>query len=109
MTEDVVWSMPANDAVGLPASERRGRAEVAAGARERLARGVQGPGSNTRHVVTTTVVQVASDDHATAQSYFLFIDDTVHEPTIRNVGCYEDVLHRTDDGWKLAGRTITFG
>jgi 3-phenylpropionate/cinnamic acid dioxygenase small subunit len=109
MTEDVVWTMPANDAVGLPASERRGRAEVAAGARERLATGVQGPGSNTRHVVTTTVVYVESDDRATAQSYFLFIDDTVRTPTIRNVGCYDDVLRRTDEGWKLAARNITFG
>jgi 3-phenylpropionate/cinnamic acid dioxygenase small subunit len=109
MTEDVVWTMPANDVVGLPANERRGRAAVATGARERLTAGVQGPGSHTRHVVTTTVVQVESDDRATAQSYFLFIDDTARAPTIRNVGCYNDVLRRTDDGWKLAARTITFG
>ncbi|MGH9025106.1 MAG: nuclear transport factor 2 family protein [Acidimicrobiia bacterium] len=109
MTEDVVWAMPANPAVGLAAAERQGRADVAAGAHERLSAGVQGPGSNTRHVVTTTVVNVEGDDHATAQSYFLFIDDTTTEPAIRNIGHYDDMLRRTAEGWKLASRSVTFG
>jgi 3-phenylpropionate/cinnamic acid dioxygenase small subunit len=109
MTEDVVWAMPANPSVGLPPTERRGRDDVAAGVHERLAAGLQGPGSNTRHVVTTTTVTVESNDRATAQSYFMFIDNTSTAPAIRSIGRYDDVLCRTADGWQLAARTISFG
>jgi hypothetical protein len=43
LTDDVVWAMPANPAVGLEASERRGDTEIAAGQRERVGAGLQGP------------------------------------------------------------------
>ncbi len=109
MTDDVVWSMPANPAVGLPATSRNGRDEIATGARERIAAGLQGPGTNTRHVITTSVVDLESDDRARARSTFLFVECTTATPTIRTMGQYDDVMHRTPDGWKLASRTITFG
>lgn len=109
LTDDVVWAMPPNPAIGLAASERRGHAEIAAGQRERIAAGVQGPGSHTMHVVTTTVVEVHDDDRASAWSHFLFLTTTSTAPTITNVGRYEDRLRRTPDGWKLARRSIRFG
>jgi 3-phenylpropionate/cinnamic acid dioxygenase small subunit len=109
MTEDVIWAMPANPSVGLPPSERRGREEIAAGQRERVAAGVQGPDSNSMHVITTTAVDVRGDDEATAASHFLYVTATVTEPQITNVGRYADEFRRTDTGWKLARRTIRFG
>ena len=109
LTDDVVWAMPENRTVGLAASERRGHEAIAAGQRERIAAGHQGPGSNTMHVVTTISVQVTAGDVATAVSYFQYWGDTATAPTVRNVGRYRDEFRRTADGWKLTRRTITFG
>jgi 3-phenylpropionate/cinnamic acid dioxygenase small subunit len=108
LTEDVVWSMPPNPAIGLPASERRGHDEIAAGQRERVDAGVQGPGSNTMHVLTTIAVDV-DGDRATARSYFQYFTTTSTDPTVLNVGRYSDELRRTADGWQLSRRTVTFG
>jgi len=110
LTEDVVWAMPENPAIGLAASERRGRDEIANGQRERMAAGHQGPGSNTMHVVSTITVDVAPDgDHAVAESYFQYWGDTATTPVVRNMGRYRDQLRRTPDGWRLARRSISFG
>jgi 3-phenylpropionate/cinnamic acid dioxygenase small subunit len=101
--------MPANPALDLAANQKHGRAEIRAGAEERRASGIQGPGTNTRHVLTTTSVDVESDDRATARSYYLFVDSTTTTPTIRTVGQYDDVLVRGAQGWQLARRDITIG
>ena len=108
-TADAVWAMPDNPSLGMPASEKRGIAEIRAGAEERRAGGVQGPGTNTRHVLTTTAVFVESDERATARSYFMFYGSTTSQPVLRNMGQYDDVLVRGARGWQLAHRTITFG
>jgi 3-phenylpropionate/cinnamic acid dioxygenase small subunit len=107
--DDAVWAMPDNPSLGMPASEKRGIGEIRAGAEERRAGGVQGPGTNTRHVLTTTAVFVESDDRATARSYFMFFGSTASQPVLRNMGQYDDVLVRGERGWQLAHRTITFG
>lgn len=110
LADDVVWAMPANPAVGLAASERHGRDDIAAGQRERIAGGLQGPGSATMHVVTTVSISLSADgSSAAARSVFQYWGDTTTAPAIRNVGRYVDELRRTDAGWKLARRTITFG
>lgn len=109
LTDDVVWSMPANPTIGLAASERHGRDEIAHGQRERIGAGHQGPGSNTMHMINTVSVEFDGDDTATARSYFMYLGDTSTEPVIRNAGRYVDTLRRTNDGWKLARRAITFG
>jgi 3-phenylpropionate/cinnamic acid dioxygenase small subunit len=108
-TEDAVWGMPDNPSVGMLANEKRGHAEIRAGAEERRASGLQGPGTNSRHVLTTIAVDVESDDRATVRSYFLFLVDTTTTPSVRTAGQYDDVLVRTADGWKLSRRTITPG
>ena len=108
-TDDAVWAMPDNPSLGMPASEKRGIADIRAGAEQRRADGVQGPGTNTRHVLTTTSIAVESDDRATARSYFMFFGDTASQPALRNMGQYDDVLVRGERGWQLAHRTITFG
>lgn len=108
-TDDGVWEMPANPANGVPASNRTGRAEIAAGVHDRRAAGVQGPGSATRHVVSTIRVMLRSPDEADAQVYFQYFADTTTEPRLLSVGHYEDRFHRTPEGWKLARRRIVLG
>jgi 3-phenylpropionate/cinnamic acid dioxygenase small subunit len=109
LTDDIAWVMPANPAIGLPASERRGHADVAAGQRDRMAGGHQGPGSNTMHMVATMSVRFDDDDHATSRSYFTYWGDTTTAPVVRTIGRYEDMFVRTSVGWKLARRQITMG
>jgi 3-phenylpropionate/cinnamic acid dioxygenase small subunit len=107
--DDAVWAMPDNPSLGMPASEKRGIGEIRAGAEERRAGGVQGPGTNTRHVLTTTSVDVESEERATARSYFMFFGSTTSQPELRNMGQYDDVFVRGERGWQLAHRTITVG
>jgi len=104
-----VWAMPANPGIGLEGSERRGRDAIAEGIRERKAAGVQGPGSNTMHAVSTISVTVDGPDSARAQSNFVFFTSTTTAPTIQSVGRYDDTFALAAGGWKLTRRTITFG
>jgi uncharacterized protein (TIGR02246 family) len=97
---DAVWDMP-----GAP---RRGHAEIRAGSEERRAAGQMGPGSNTRHAVTTVAVTVDGDT-AVGDSYWQFWADTTTAPRVALMGTYHDELVRTDAGWKLQRRQITFG
>ena len=108
-TDDAVWAMPANPLMGMDASTRQGHEEILAGVRERRAGGVQGPGTNTRHVITTVAVEPQDETHASARSYYLFFGDTTTTPTLRTMGQYDDVVVKGDRGWQLAHRTITLG
>ena len=98
---DARWEMP-----GAP---RQGHDDIRAGSLERRNSGMTGPGSNTRHSITTLTVQTDGSDTATADSYWLFYGDTLTSPTIRLMGYYHDSFQRTKAGWKLAQREITFG
>jgi len=109
LTDDIVWAMPPNPSIGLAASERRGHEEIAAGQRERMEAGHQGPGSATMHTVSTTSVAFDGDNTATAQSAFAYWGDTTTAPAVRSMGRYLDTFRRTEAGWKLARREITFG
>jgi len=99
-TPDARWDMP-----GAP---RHGHADIRAGAEARRAAGETGPGSNTRHVVTTTAVTVEGDD-AIADSYWLFYRDTASAPCLQSMGSYRDHLVRVDGGWTVARREIVIG
>lgn len=98
MHEDAVWG-----GTGFP--ERRGHAEILAGAVKRRADGIAGPGSHTRHLISTSIVEVQGDA-ATARSIFLFYGNTHATPELRMMGVWADELMRTDEGWKLSRRTI---
>ncbi len=98
---DAAWEMPG-------AAPRQGHDDLLRGAQERRASGMQGPGTGTRHVLTTTAVQIDGDT-ATSRSYWMFLADTTTQPTIRLTGQYDDVLHRSSTGWQMARRTITLG
>jgi uncharacterized protein (TIGR02246 family) len=99
-TPDAVWDMP-----GAP---RKGHAEIRAGSEERRAAGQIGPGSNTRHVVSTVAVRVDGDG-AVADSYWQFYVDTSTEPRLQLMGSYHDELVRTPAGWRLSRRQIAIG
>jgi uncharacterized protein (TIGR02246 family) len=100
--EDASWEMP-----GAPS--RTGHADILEGATARRGTGSQGPGTNTRHVLTTTAVWVDGSDTATARSYWMFMTNTKEQPTVTLTGQYDDTLVRTDTGWRIARRAITMG
>ena len=99
-TPDAVWDMP-----GAP---RKGHAEIRAGSEERRAAGQIGPGSDTRHVVSTVAVRI-HEDHAVADSVWQFYVDTASTPRLQLMGSYHDECRRVGHEWKLAHRRITIG
>lgn len=106
---DMVWEMPASPATGMAAQVRRGREDMVAGSAARRAAGGQGPGSGTRHVVSTTTVDPRGDA-ATAVSYWRFYGDTTGTPTVLSVGVWWDEFVRGADGqWRLARRRVELG
>jgi uncharacterized protein (TIGR02246 family) len=100
-TEDASWE--------FPLGPRHGRADIRQGAQERRDQKVTGPGSSTRHVITTVAVEIDSEDAATADSYWIFYRDTATEPKIFNMGHYHDAFTREAGSWRLARRQITIG
>lgn len=98
MTEDARWG-----GTGFP--ERRGHAAIRAGAEERRASGIAGPGTHTRHLISTTAVDVEGDT-ASARSIFLFYGETHATPVLQMMGVWEDEFVRSAAGWKLSRRTI---
>jgi len=106
--EDGVWSVVSGTL--LPTQEQRGHAALYAAAKQRRETGVQGPGCNARHIVSTNVVEFETPDCARARSYFHVWRDTLAEhPVSGGVGQYDDTFVRTPEGWKLARREIRQG
>ena len=103
ITEDSIW----RNTIG-PGQERRGRADCLEGLKQRWTPGKYGtgPGSNTRHIVSTTVVCM-KDGVATAKSYVQLIADSHRIPSFKMMFLYEDEFRRTQEGWKLAQRQIS--
>ena len=67
--------------------------------------GIAGPGSNSRHLISTSHFEVG-EDTARARSIFLFYRETLTTPRVDVMGVWEDDLRRTEAGWKIARRTI---
>lgn len=108
-TADAIWESQPNPVTGMAAQMRQGIALIEEGVRERRAGGVQGPGTSSRHVITTVAVSLDSETEASSTAYWLFFRDTTTEPRLAGVGRYDDT-HRLEDGrWKLAHRRITAG
>lgn len=101
-TEDARWAMP-------PVPVKHGRAEIRAASEDRRASLATGPGSHTRHVISTIAVTV-DGDQAVAESYWQFYVSTDAKPELRSMGAYRDTFRRaTGGGWQLAERLITTG
>ncbi|MGN5235952.1 nuclear transport factor 2 family protein [Rhodococcus sp. SJ-3] len=106
LSADIVWEFPGGGGSGLVAQVRRGREDALAGARERRADGVQGPGTGTMHVITNVSVDPAGDD-ATSMAYWHFVTGVGGTPVIRSSGVYRDRFVRTASGWQLTHRRIS--
>ncbi|NCY16382.1 MAG: nuclear transport factor 2 family protein [Actinobacteria bacterium] len=100
-TADARWLMPG--------SPRIGREDIRAGSIERRAEGGVGPGSNTRHVIAGTAMSFTTPDEAVADSYWMFFVNTDTRAELRLIGHYRDVAVRTEAGWRISQREITFG
>ena len=85
-----------------------GRAALDEAARGRRASGLAGPGTSSRHVISTTAVEL-DGDRAIARSYWQFYVDTATAPRLDSMGAYVDHLVRTPDGWQVDRRDITPG
>ena len=95
LAPDARWVMPTGDpAVGPEA--------IMDGVRARRAAGSAGPGSATRHMITTTTVDVEGDS-ARAWSYWIYLTAGVDPKVLMN-GLYSDTFRRTADGWLFAER-----
>jgi 3-phenylpropionate/cinnamic acid dioxygenase small subunit len=107
--EDGAWApmLPPGSAPSGQSLERRGRDQIRNGVLERRKAGLQGPGSHSKHFVTTTMVTFQSDDEVVSRSNFIVYNDTdVRPPTVYSVGEYRDYFTRSSDGWKLVRREI---
>jgi uncharacterized protein (TIGR02246 family) len=67
-----------------------------------------GPGSNTRHVVTTVSVDVDGDT-ASSVAVFQMFTDTTTKPTMAAIGRYLDNWRREDGEWLVGRREIVVG
>lgn len=107
-TTDAVWDL--TDATDLPMDVQSitGREALLAGVHERRAAGIQGPGSHTRHDVSSITVEVHGD-RASARSYFRYYRSTDGIPSLAAMGVYTDTFVRGEAGWRLHRRTITRG
>jgi hypothetical protein len=77
-TDDARWEMPG--------SLRQGRDDILAGVLDRRKNGIQGPGTNTRHLITTHDVRVDGGT-ATGNAYFMLVADTSRSGTAHSP-CY---------------------
>ena len=93
----------------MPGAPRHGRADIRAGSEERRASGTVGPGSNSRHVITTLAVDLVERDRAIVDSYWLYYVETHEVPRLTLVGHYHDTVVRDGDTWRVSRREIAFG
>jgi 3-phenylpropionate/cinnamic acid dioxygenase small subunit len=108
-TDDAIWAVLA-DSKALQVQARQGHAEILAGVRERRAAGIQGPGTDTRHVVSTLVVTFETSDRALARCYWQYYTNTSSSaPVLALMGEYRNTLVRTPQGWRLARRELVPG
>lgn len=105
-TPDGVWA-PIVPGATDRALERRGRDDILAGVNERRAAKLQGPGSHSKHFITTVLVTFDSDDVALSRSNFLVFNETnVRPPVLFSAGEYRDRFVRGPEGWNLVRREI---
>lgn len=104
-TDDASWELTSANGLALTEQVRRGRADLAAGVHERRDSALQGPGSRTKHDVSSIAV-VVDGDHARATSYFRYYVDADRTPMLSAMGRYDDEFTRSPSGWRLARRVI---
>lgn len=103
-TDDAVFELRTSGSVGSAvAGVMRGKAEILASALDRRRIGLQGPGTHTMHVVTSTALHVGGDE-ARAQSSFMFLGRLNASPVIQVAGLYDDQFRKVQGKWRIAHR-----
>jgi len=97
-TEDGSWTGPAGDT-------RTGRADIIAGAQQRRDDGIQGPGTNSFHLISNINIEVDGDT-ATGKTYYHYYRNADATPQLTTMGVYRDEFRRTPEGWRMAKRVI---
>ena len=97
-TEDGSWIGPAGDT-------RTGRADIIAGAQQRRDDGIQGPGTNSFHLISNVNIEVDGDT-ATGKTYYHYYRNADATPQLTVMGVYRDEFRRTPEGWRMAKRVI---
>lgn len=97
--EDIEWG-----GGGQPL--RQGRTAVLEGARQRRADGITGPGSGSRHVVTTSWVTVHGETASAASIFHFYMHTDTQSPALVSLGVYRDEFCRRSAEWKLVKRTL---
>lgn len=97
-TEDGSWTGPAGDT-------RTGRADIIAGAQQRRDDGIQGPGTNSFHLISNVNIDVDGDT-ATGKTYYHYYRNADATPQLTVMGVYRDKFRRTPEGWRMAKRVI---
>lgn len=106
LAPDFTWSFPGHGGSELEAQVRSGKEDVLRGAQERRDTHTQGPGTHTRHVVTSISV-VPDPDEPTATAYWHFYHQTNTKPQLHSMGVYEDSFVRSAEGrWLFKSRRI---
>jgi len=90
-----------------PMETRRGAEDIREGAAGR--RSENGPEVQTRHIVGSTVIRFEGPDDAIAESNFVFGGPGADgRAAVMLIGHYDDRFHRTESGWRVSHRRISF-
>ena len=109
LTDDATWAVLTDSEV-LGTQERTGHAAIREGVIQRRSEGLQGPGTNTRHLVSTMSVHFESADRALARCYWHYYTNTTSPaPTLALMGEYRNTFVRTPAGWKMTRREVIPG
>lgn len=90
----------------MPGAPRHGRDDIRAGLLDRRAIKACGPGTESRHMITTLSVRTDGSDRASAESTWMFCTELRTGPIVRATGRYSDDLVRTDEGWQVLRRRV---
>lgn len=100
--EDAIWGMPGDTKVG--------HAQILEGVHHRRGIRLQGPGTHTRHVVSSISIRPDGPDRAVSDAYFRFYTGTdTDAPKVARIGHYHDRFVRVNGVWKYQQRTINPG
>jgi uncharacterized protein (TIGR02246 family) len=105
-TPDAVWGEWQGSNAGQGQPTARGIEQIVAGVVDRRAAGIQGPGSDTQHVVNTITVRFDGPDTAKVRAYWQYYGTVATQPKLLRVGTYDLVVKRTDDGWRFHERML---
>ena len=107
LTADVVFEFAPVPAVGLAGYTYTGHAEVLAGAQNRRASGIQGPGSRTIHVISDIVADSEGPDAARVHAAWQYLGVRDDRPALISIGFYDNLVRRENGRWLLAHRRVT--